>query len=102
MVEDIMQQSLPGFVDAVRITDIGQGKNPLRILSIRALADEQDSAGWPKKHWINKGQKDVKTKDSTGEAMDLEDAGDYYNFEISFSYSSLDSTSPNSKEENIQ
>jgi hypothetical protein len=25
MVEDILQQSLPGFVDAVRISDIGQG-----------------------------------------------------------------------------
>ncbi|MBZ4037865.1 hypothetical protein K6T82_24180, partial [Flavobacterium sp. 17A] len=30
-VEDVMQQSLPGFIDAVRISDIGQGTNPLRI-----------------------------------------------------------------------
>jgi Ca2+-dependent lipid-binding protein len=26
MIEDVMQQSLPGFVDAVRISDIGQGE----------------------------------------------------------------------------
>lgn len=33
------QQSLPSFVDAVRISDIGQGTNPFRIVSMRALPD---------------------------------------------------------------
>ena len=32
VVEDVMQQSLPGFIDAVRISDIGQGTNPFRII----------------------------------------------------------------------
>lgn len=34
MVEDIMQQSLPGFVEAIKISDIGQGTNPFRIISM--------------------------------------------------------------------
>jgi len=76
MVEDIMQQSLPGFVDAVRISDIGQGTNPLRILSIRALADEQGSPGYPKKHWIDKGEKDAKTKDTAGKTIEEDEAGE--------------------------
>lgn len=40
MIEDIMQQSLPGFVDAVRISDLGQGVNPFRIISMRGLPDK--------------------------------------------------------------
>ena len=71
-----MQQSLPGFVDAVRISDIGQGTNPLRILSIRALADEQGSPGYPKKHWIDKGEKDAKTKDTAGKTIEEDEAGE--------------------------
>lgn len=35
-----MQASLPSFVDAVRISDIGQGTNHLRVLSIRGLPDK--------------------------------------------------------------
>jgi hypothetical protein len=77
MVEDIMQQSLPGIVDAVRISDIGQGTNPLRILSIRALADEQGSPGWPKKHWINKGDSSAKSKDTAGKTVEEDEAGEY-------------------------
>ena len=37
MVEDVLQASLPGFVDAVRVADIGQGTNPIRIVSMRAV-----------------------------------------------------------------
>ena len=76
MVEDIMQQSLPGFVDAVRISDMGQGTNPLRILSIRALADEQGTPGYPKKHWIDKGEKNAKSKDTMGKTVEEDEAGE--------------------------
>lgn len=40
MVEDVMQQSLPSFIEAVRVSDFGLGTNPLRILSMRALPYE--------------------------------------------------------------
>lgn len=101
MVEDIMQQSLPGFVEAVRISDFGQGTNPLRILSIRALADEQGSPGYPKDNWINKGDNKAKSKDTSGKIIDEDAAGDYYNFEIAFAYSAVEGKNQGTRAKNI-
>ena len=39
MLEDIMQASVPGIIENVRVAEINQGSNPLRILSLRALPD---------------------------------------------------------------
>ena len=36
-IEDVIQASLPGFVDAVKIADFSLGKNALRIVSMRGL-----------------------------------------------------------------
>lgn len=36
-----MQASLPQFIDAVKISDVGQGKHPVRIVSIRPLSDRE-------------------------------------------------------------
>jgi Ca2+-dependent lipid-binding protein len=88
MVEDILQQSLPGLVDAVRITDLGQGVNPLRITSIRALPDQPGDSGYPKTDWINQG-KQMNTKDTAGKDIKEDEAGNYYNFEVAFSYAAL-------------
>lgn len=52
MVEDIMQASLPKFVDAVRISDLGLGTNPFRIVAIRGLPDQQTDKDYPKEEWI--------------------------------------------------
>ena len=52
MVEDTLQASLPGFVDAVRIADVGQGTNPLRIVSMRALADRPGHPDYPREEWV--------------------------------------------------
>ena len=41
MIEDVMQASLPGVVENVRIASISQGSNPIRILSVRALPDAE-------------------------------------------------------------
>ncbi|KAJ9109924.1 hypothetical protein QFC19_001905 [Naganishia cerealis] len=101
MVEDIMQQSLPGFVEAVRISDFGQGTNPLRILSIRALADEQGSSGYPKDQWINKGDPKAKSKDTSGKIIDEDAAGDYYNFEVAFAYSAVEGKNQGTRAKNI-
>jgi Ca2+-dependent lipid-binding protein len=89
MVEDILQQSLPGFVDAVRITDLGQGQNPLRITSIRALPDQPGDDGYPKTEWIDQGNPNVGKKGTAGESLAEDQAGDYYNFEVAFSYAAL-------------
>ncbi|KLT44405.1 hypothetical protein CC85DRAFT_242629 [Cutaneotrichosporon oleaginosum] len=95
-VEDILQQSLPGFVDSVRITDVDQGSNALRITSIRALPDQPGDKGYPKKDWIDDGQ-DVKLKDTTGKEIEEDQAGDYYNFEAAFAYSALPGQKDRSK-----
>jgi Ca2+-dependent lipid-binding protein len=101
MVEDILQQSLPGFIDAVRITDLGQGTNPLRITSIRALPDQPGDEGYPKTSWINEGNEDIGTKDTSGKAINEDEAGDYYNFEAAFSYAALPGQGDQLKEKNI-
>lgn len=100
MVEDILQQSLPGFVDAVRITDVGQGTNPIRIMSIRALPDSPGDPGYPRKDWIDKGE-DVELKDTAGDVIEEDQAGDYYNFEVAFSYAALPGQGANQRAGNI-
>lgn len=95
-VEDILQQSLPGFVDSVRITDVDQGSNALRITSIRALPDQPGDKGYPKTDWINEGT-DEKMKDTTGKEIQEDQAGDYYNFEAAFAYSALPGQKDRSK-----
>lgn len=79
-LEDVMQASVPGIIENVRVAEINQGSNPIRILSLRALPD--DHMGDMKKaiHEENK-----KTKDPQEAAAD-EEGGDYYNLEISFAY----------------
>ena len=81
-LEDVMQASVPGIIENVRVAEINQGSNPIRILSLRALPDTHDEIQELKKsmHEENK-----KTKDPQEAAAD-EEGGDYYNLEISFAY----------------
>jgi Ca2+-dependent lipid-binding protein len=101
MVEDILQQSLPGFVDAVRITDLGQGSNPFRITSIRALPDQPGDESYPNDGWINQGNKDIQSKDTAGKDITEDQAGDYYNFECAFSYAALPGQGASLRAKNI-
>lgn len=101
MVEDIMQQSLPGFIDAVRITDLGQGTNPLRITHIRALPDQPGDDGYPKSSWINQGDDSVGSKDIAGKRIEEDEAGDYYNFEVAFSYAAMPGKGGKARAKNI-
>lgn len=88
MVEDILQASLPGFVDAVRIADIGQGTNPLRIVSMRALPDQPGHPDYPREEWVgldkDKESKDQQMQANEGgaggegaEGEDTDQTGDY-------------------------
>lgn len=56
MIEDIMQASLPKFVDAVRISDLGLGTEPFRIISMRGLPDKQEDKNYPREEWIYKAK----------------------------------------------
>ncbi|OCT44234.1 meiotically up-regulated protein [Cladophialophora carrionii] len=79
-LEDVMQASVPGVINNVRVAEIDQGSNPIRILSLRALPDSRMHELKQSIHEENK-----KTKDPQEAAAD-EEGGDYYNLEISFAY----------------
>lgn len=79
-LEDVMQASVPGVIENVRVAEINQGSNPIRILSMRALPDQHVKELKQSIHEENK-----KTKDPQEAAAD-EEGGDYYNLEVSFAY----------------
>lgn len=79
-LEDVMQASVPGVIENVRVAEISQGSNPIRILSLRSLPDDHMKE---MKHAIHEENK--KTKDPQEAAAD-EEGGDYYNLECSFAY----------------
>jgi len=56
LIEDVMQASLPKFVTAVRIADLAQGRNPLRIVSMRGLPDQQRRRLINGDDWIDLGK----------------------------------------------
>ncbi|KAF8071734.1 hypothetical protein FPV67DRAFT_894061 [Lyophyllum atratum] len=65
MLEDALQASLPKLVHGVRVADIGQGSEPIRILGIR---------------WLDAGKAGEET-----EGMQAEE-GDFINLEVAFAY----------------
>ncbi|KAF2233295.1 hypothetical protein EV356DRAFT_533932 [Viridothelium virens] len=79
-LEDVMQASVPGVIENVRVAEINQGSNPIRILSLRALPDSHMKDLKTAIHEENK-----KTKDPQEAAAD-EEGGDAYNIECSFAY----------------
>ncbi|KAJ5505877.1 C2 membrane targeting protein [Penicillium expansum] len=79
-IEDIMQVSAPKVVENVRIAEIDQGSNPLRILSMRALPDDHVQNLKDNIHEENRKNKDPQ------EAAAAEEGGSYYNMEASFAY----------------
>lgn len=79
-LEDVMQASVPGVIENVRVAEINQGNNPIRILSLRSLPDTHVKELKESIHDENK-----RTKDPQEAAAD-EEGGDYYNIEISFAY----------------
>jgi Ca2+-dependent lipid-binding protein len=79
-LEDVMQASVPGVINNVRVAEIDQGNNPIRILSMRSLPDSKVEDLKRSIHEENK-----KTKDPQEAAAD-EEGGDYYNLEVAFAY----------------
>lgn len=79
-LEDVMQASVPAVINNVRVAEIDQGNNPIRILSLRALPDARMGQLKQSIHEENK-----KTKDPQEAAAD-EEGGEYYNLEASFAY----------------
>ena len=79
-LEDVMQASVPGIINNVRVAEIDQGSNPIRILSMRSLPDSRVKDLKQSIHEENKKNKDPQ------EAAADEEGGDYYNLEVAFAY----------------
>lgn len=99
MVEDVMQSSLPAFVDAVKVNDFNlgthiydfpcspylhladllllilSGKNSIRIVSMRALPDRPSDKEYPRQDWIDKGDLTVRN-DEQQQVVDGEKSGE--------------------------
>ncbi|KAK0239435.1 hypothetical protein EDD85DRAFT_821894 [Armillaria nabsnona] len=103
MVEDVMQQSLPGFVDAVRISNIGQGDNPFRIVSMRALPDRPTDSEYPREEWIDQGTNQLMEQAEADKAkgLDADQSGDYVNYEVAFAYQALPGQGSKLRSKNI-
>ncbi|KAF4121661.1 Ca2+-dependent lipid-binding protein, contains C2 domain [Geosmithia morbida] len=80
-LEDVMAASVPGIIEAVRVADISQGNNPIRILNIRALPDSHVE---DIKDEIRKKNEEAGMDEH--EMAANEQAGDFYNLEVSVAY----------------
>jgi Ca2+-dependent lipid-binding protein len=84
-LEDVMQASVPGVIENIRVAEINQGSNPIRVLSLRSLPDSHVQEMKDFIHAENK-----KVKDPQEAAAD-EEGGDYYNLEAAIAYHALPS-----------
>ncbi|POV99130.1 hypothetical protein PSTT_14025, partial [Puccinia striiformis] len=82
-IEDVMQASLPSFIDAVKVSDLGVGATPFRILSMRALPDQPGDPAYPRDNWITG---DYHQGGSESDKLRGEQSGDYVNYEVAFAY----------------
>jgi Ca2+-dependent lipid-binding protein len=79
-LEDVMVASVPGIIENVRVADMSQGNNPLRILSMRALPDSHVQGIKDEQH------KKAKENTDPEELAAMEQAGAFYNLEVSVAY----------------
>jgi Ca2+-dependent lipid-binding protein len=57
-LEDVMQASVPGVIENIRVSEINQGSNPIRVLSLRSLPDSHMKEMKDFVHEENKKTKD--------------------------------------------
>ncbi|KAF8975077.1 hypothetical protein BDQ17DRAFT_307169 [Cyathus striatus] len=85
LLEDSLQSSVPSTIHGVRVSEIGQGKRPIRIVGIR---------------WLDPGaasqDKEAKDTDGAEEEMKAEE-GDFVNLELALAYRSDESASTDFK-----
>lgn len=118
-VEDIMQASLPSMVSSVKISDVGLGENPFRLIAMRGLADLMTENMEGSSSWIESGgdgllsrnknaQEGIDDQDTFNELdselkqQEVEDtSGDFLNLEVSFCYSAKPGQSSKDRSKNI-
>ncbi|KJZ78801.1 hypothetical protein HIM_01574 [Hirsutella minnesotensis 3608] len=79
-LEDVMAASVPGIIENIRVADISQGTNPIRILNMRALPDSHVKDIKDEIHKENEKNMDP------NELAAVEQAGSFYNMEVSVAY----------------
>jgi hypothetical protein len=88
-LEDVMQASVPpALIQNVRVSSIGLGDQPFKILSLRSLPSaegESTSKAKASRRELAQEQKDKKKEQRELEGEDDEDMR-YYNLEMSFAY----------------
>ncbi|EGD90977.1 hypothetical protein H112_01565 [Trichophyton rubrum D6] len=94
-IEDVMHASLPGIIENVRIAEIDQGSNPLRIISLRSLPDGQCSDLIEGLRSYNLENKDEQ------QAAAEEEGGQPYNLECSFAYHAKPGENTSSRAQNM-
>lgn len=94
-IEDVMQASVPGIIENVRVAEIDQGDNPFRIISLRSLPDSKMQDLKKSIH-----EENLKNKDPQEAAAD-EEGGDYYNLECSFAYHAKPGQNSSDKSRNM-
>lgn len=92
-----MQASLPSFIDAVKVSDLGLGDTPLRILSMRALPDQPGDPEYPRDSWITGDYHQMER-----EKLREEQSGDYVNYEVAFAYQARPGETDKLRAHNIQ
>jgi len=98
-LEDVMQASVPpSIIENVKVSAIDQGKNPLKILSLRALPDA--TSGRDNKLNENQTPEEIEKKKKERE-MEEDPDSKYYNLEASFAYHALPAKGVASKAQNI-
>ncbi|KAK4166084.1 hypothetical protein QBC43DRAFT_233169 [Cladorrhinum sp. PSN259] len=83
-LEDVMQASLPGVIENVKVNDLSLGRGEaLRVLSLRALPDSEVKE-------LKDGVRKEMEKDREEEELKAEEeGGDFYNLEATIAYHSL-------------
>jgi hypothetical protein len=66
----------------VKISDVGQGRNPIRIISMRGLPDQPGDKDYPREEWIDQGTGQQIKAAEKSEGEDLDQSGDYINLEV--------------------
>ena len=103
-LEDVMQASVPpALIHNVKVSSIGLGDEPFKILSLRSLPSaEGDSTAKDK---ANNNEKSQEDKDKKKEQRELEGENDpdakYYNLEASFAYHAIPATGVIGKAKNL-
>ncbi|CAL3968753.1 unnamed protein product [Diplocarpon coronariae] len=92
-LEDVMQASVPqSLIQNVKVSSIGLGDQPFKILSLRSLPSADKDEGH-EKEMANGGGLSQEEKDKKAEQRELEGEDDpnmkYYNLEASFAYHAI-------------